>query len=236
MRKLIALSVFWLSTACVATDVGNPQTDEENESEVQLEAFEEEIRNALMLDDGIELTHAWVATERVSFEGCDTESETESETQDELEYRVPSVTDLLSGTTFPAPIVVRERVASVCSLELEVRPLTAQELPQGAPADLAGHSMVVRGHRKDGNPFVVHATVTESFELEGDIDLLGRNQFVVGFAVNGWITQSQIASLSGDPILIDSSTHEDVYDAFSDTVVDSLRLFRDEVGTTPIAR
>ncbi len=256
-RRLLVLSV--AMTGCVATDVGNPQTNEpvvSTEAVVRIEAFEESLPNALTLQDGVVLTHAWLATSRVHLRSCDAEDppevnnapdgtvnnatngDTTGADGDDLDVESLNVTDLLSGTSFPNALAVGGTGRSFCGFEVEVRPLEDGEVPAGAPPELAGYSMLVRGLRKDGNPFVVRATLDATMELDGQILLSADspNELVLGFAVNGWVTQGDLAALIGDPIVIDEASNSELYDAFEDTVVASPRLFRNVVGGAPIAR
>ena len=97
--------------------------------------------------------------------------------------------------------------------------------------------MLVRGHRKDGTQFEVRSTIDETFELEGEIHLdAGRvNQFVVGFAVNGWVKQGDLGLLAGEPIVIDADSNRAVYDRFEDAVAESPRLFVGNTTRRPVA-
>lgn len=235
MFAVLALS------GCVATDVGNPQTEPEVEAEVTLEAFEEELPNALNLDDGIELTHIWVATDRIDLTACesaDSEAELEDESEDApSEFVEPTVTDLLTGTSFPASPILALRGSNHCGFELRARPLLASELPAGAPADVAGASFVVRGLRKDGAPFLLRTTEAHEFELEGDIRLSAdtRRRLSVGFAVNGWVRQADIGPLQGDPIRIDDETNTELLERFEDLVGESMRVFDGALGGVLLA-
>lgn len=226
--------VCFVAFGCVATDVGNPQ-DDPVVSEVRLEAYEETDPRALTFADGLRITHAWIAIDEARFTPC--EVEVEDVDDEELEVEGPVVTDLLSGTSFPGPFRPTGTKTVYCGFELEIRPLDASELPAGAPAELAGASMLVRGLRKDNNPWVVRAEFEDALELEGDVELRTDqiNRLVVGFAVNSWISQGDLSTLSGNPILIDPLTAPDLHDNFVDAVMESPRLFLDRVGGTLIA-
>ena len=222
-------------TGCVATDVGNPQDGDPVVSEIRLEAFEENDPRALTFADGMRITHAWIAIDEARFTPCevvDVDGDDE-----ELQVEGPVVTDLLTGTSFPGPFRPTGTKTVYCGFELDIRPLAASELPIGAPADLADTSMLVRGVRKDENPWVVRAQFEDTLELAGDVELRHDqvNRLVVGFAANTWISHRELSLLSGNPILIDPSVTPDIHDDFVDAVMESPRLFLDRVGGTLIA-
>lgn len=239
-----ALIAICFLASCVATDVGNPQTTDAL-AEVELRAFEEEDPRALTLDDGVEITHIWIAVDEVELAPCEPQVETDpdsdpdsdSDSDDEVEVG-PFVADLVSGTTFPESIRLRETMTDFCAFRFNVAPLEPSELPAAAPPELDGRSVLVRGTLKDGQPFIVQATLDESLELEGEVELdpTRLTPFVLGFAVNGWVTQRQLDGLTGNPILIDSDSTPGIYDAFEDAFVSSPRLFAGEIGGPVVAQ
>lgn len=234
-------------TGCVATDVGNPQTDGQTDvtqGEIEFEAYEAEaLANALMLDDGVELTEAWLVTDRVVLKPCDdsgdtgdTETETDSE---DVEDQLGSITatELLTGTSYPASPLLNLSMADYCGFELRPSATDAAQLPQGAPDELSGLSMLVRGMRKDGTTFEVRSELEDSFDLDGGIHVdSGRvNRLVVGFAVNGWVNQRDLGPLTGEPIIISPDSNPTLYETFEETVSESARLFDGSTTRSPIA-
>lgn len=240
-RAYWCFPVLLWATGCVATDVGNPQ-DEPSDAEIRVVVFEEEpdaAPTALSLSDGVEITHVWMAIDETRFSAtCDdveeaegeTETETESEEDEEVRQRELVVTDLVSGTSFPNPIAVMQPGTSFCAMRLRIRPVSAAELPAGAPAELAGYSMLVRGLRKDGTPFIVYANFDDELELGGEITLRtdAKSPFLIGFAANGWLPHRDLSPLPGDLIRIDAENHTLIYEAFRDAVSASPRLFHDD--------
>lgn len=236
-RHLVTFVALMMASGCVATDVGNPQTDPVDvETEISLEAYvAEPPPNALALPDGVEITHAWVATNEIRFRKCDNDGDDDAD--DTATTTDPFVTDLLTGTSLPGAPGLSEPLATFCHLEFRVLPLDAASLPDGAPPDLAGLSVLVRGTRKDGNPFVLHAKFDEKLDLSGDIALSGDilNRLVVGFAANDWLTQGDLAAFTGNPILLDDETAPEVLDRFRDAFKRSAGLFREATSGTPLA-
>jgi hypothetical protein len=243
-RHLIVFAAFL--SGCVATDVGNPQTEEKTQAEIRLQAYEEEHPAALTLSDEVTITHAWIAIDETTFEHCEDESETESaedesdtdssetDSESEDEYVLLQdavvVSDLISGTSFPDPIRLGQSGTEFCKLSFIIRPVGADELPAGAPEDMIGYSMLVRGTRKDGTPFVVRAGFEEEVEMEGAIRLMSDQPepLFLGFSANTWLPQRQLGALVGDLIEIDIDTNPMVYASFVEAVPSSARLFEDD--------
>lgn len=235
VKYLPTLIAALLGASCVATDVGNPQDEPEVATvELSIVALEDEVPNALVLDDGLTLTHAWVVTKRLRFEACEAAEgeERAEELNERQEWEEVVATDLLSGTSLPRVPRLQQPAGGFCSFEAEVHSVTLAELPAGAPRELAGHSMFVRGLRKDGSPFEVFADFTEQASLEGDLQVpVGSSQWMLGFAVNSWLSQSDVAALEGvPPLRIDDDENSDVLDRFVENARRSIRLGRDVDG------
>lgn len=242
MKRYLLFIAVSIGSGCVATDVGNPQTDEETNAEIHVQAYEEETPSALTLDDELTITHAWMAIDETRLEACDDDEssgeseseseESESEEEGEFEERQRGiiVTDLISGTSFPHPIRLGQAGMVFCSLRLDIRPVGADEAPAGTPSDLRGYSMLVRGHRKDGTPFIVRGGFNEEVELEGEIELMpdAVDSLLLGFAANTWLSQRELGSLVGDVIEIDRESNAEVYRRFVESVPESARLFADD--------
>lgn len=255
--KRYVLTVAAVLSGCVATDVGNPQTDEETSAEIRLQAYEEELPSALTLDDEVTITHAWIAVDATMFKRCEAEtadSETDSESEESGESEAPEtesddeqyvslqeevvVADLVSGTSFPHPIRLGQPGTTFCGLSFDIRPVGADEAPDGTPPDMLGYAMLVRGARKDGTPFIVRGGFERGVELDGDVQLVPESvdPFFLGFAANTWLSQAELGALGGDVIEIDIDQNVEVYESFLEAVPRSARLFEDDGdGTLSVA-
>jgi hypothetical protein len=120
-----------------------------------------------------------------------------------------------------------------CGLVVPLERITA-ELPEGAPAELADHSIVVRGERADGVAFTLAYPEQDELELTGvsgdfDLEADGKGLLLL-FDVSVWMNgvDLQAAALSTDgTIRIDVQNNPELREAFETNVECALQLYRD---------
>jgi hypothetical protein len=125
---------------------------------------------------------------------------------------------------------------SYCGLMVPLEQVTA-ELPDGAPAEIGDHSIVVRGERADGVAFTLAYPEQDELELigvGGDFDLEADGEgLLLLFDVSVWMqgVNLQLAALSPDnTIHIDAQNNTGLLDAFEINVECALQLYRDLDG------
>lgn len=223
----ILLAIMLLAPSCVGTDVGNPQ-DEPTQVELDFTGYAETQSGALVLESNARIDTAWVVLSQFRFRNVD-----DCETED-LPYDVtePVVVDLLADEpTYLSPVFAKP-AGEYCKLDVGFATVDAEALPDSAPAGLAGVSVLVEGVRADGVEFRIEAGVDDDFELKGalhDFELVGEQNLIVAFALDGWLNESQLDKIDGqDPIVISETQNAELMGSFRSSVKRSARLFRDE--------
>jgi len=214
-----------LAAACTGTDVGNGR------SVVELQSFGYEAKavttRSLVLGSGTRIDQALVAIERVRLSpGTDCEEGPTSE----IDAEGPFVSDLVGVGFLATPPRFEVDTGSYCALELAFHKLDAVGTT-GAPAELVGLSMLVRGVRADGVAFEIRSERGEEFELgaSGGAFALGEGvqPLILAYELSSWIEAVDLDSLSGDPVVVSPEENSERLDAFEQAVEDSARLFED---------
>ena len=230
MKRITVLTLLLLifaAPSCVVTDVGNP---EEDKSDVTLDfsGYAQTQTSALTLSSEVEIDTAWLVLSQFRFlseEECDAEDGRFDATQ-------PVVIDLLADEpTYTSPMFTKPS-GEYCKLDVGFASVQADALPQRAPAELAGLSVLVEGARADGVEFRIEATFDDLFHLNGLIQSFklepGEQHLILGFALDEWINEAKLGAIRGeDLIVITSETHPEMLADFSASVKRSAELFRD---------
>lgn len=170
---------------------------------------------------------AWVSIGDVRFvraSECDAPGETE------IDIPGPIVAELAGE---PSVIEFELGGADYCRVRVPLS-RTRAPLPTGAPAEMLDHSLLVRGERADGTPFLLLSRI----EREADVRSRGepfdlgeaRRAVVLAFDVARWLTGVDLdgAEVGADGVIrIDERTNDAQLDAFEANVDAALRLFRD---------
>lgn len=227
-RWLVAFAVL-LASSCGpkgGTDVGNGAT-----VTFDLSGYEEPTGSsaqALTLTSGTRVDEVWVAVERFQLEGGDC---TGAETGD-VDVEGPIVRNLIA----PGAGIGQQGLAEVepgpyCRLRLELHEVALEELPMGAPTELSGASILIRGVRADGVSFTVRSRQGVEFRLDaknGSFEISGDEDFFVGFELGALLASLDLGSLGPGAIVIDEDTNTERLEPFNDTLKTAARLFRDE--------
>jgi hypothetical protein len=127
---------------------------------------------------------------------------------------------------------------SYCAFELPLRRSSGRNA--GAPSELRGASIVIRGRRADGVSFVLRSRLDSELllranELEGFTIARGTT-WIVGVDVNRWMTGVDLSSaeISSDgserKVRIDESANSELLAVFNANVAAGVGLFNDRNG------
>lgn len=208
------------------TDVGNGATVSFN-----LKGFERApsaSTKSLKLASGDTIDEVWIAVERLRL----TPGTTCEESNDPVQAEGPLVADLLAqGLVGIDPPEAMVKAGDYCRLQLDLHELQADERPSGAPADLVGAALLMRGTRADGVPFMVKTKTSVEFRLRAKdtaFHIEGGVPFIIGFELSSMVASLDLGTLTGPSIVIDEATNTDRLDAFNEALKTSPRLFVDE--------
>jgi hypothetical protein len=208
------------------TDVGNGRAT----LELQVRAYEGAlVARSQNLSDGARIDELWMVMGRLRLRaGTDTECE---DSDDAVDIEGPVVIDLLGESSPQSPLRIEGAAGTYCRLRLAFSPVPPDEVPAGAPADLADMSIVMRGVRADGTAFEVLSDVADEYRLdskEGGFELPeGVTPMLLAYELGEWMTALDLDALSGDPIRVDKTDNPEALEAFEAAVKRSARLFRD---------
>jgi hypothetical protein len=146
-----------------------------------------------------------------------------------------------------ARVTVEVSPGGYCGLVVPLHTATpGAELPEDAPSELAGHSIVLRGERADGTPFVLTHPEQDELELASDDGEFAvapdGPRLLLSFDAAIWMRGVDLDSAQvGDDgtIRIDGSTNRALLDAFELNLECSLELYEDgdddgEVGSDDV--
>lgn len=225
--------VLFLLTGCVVTEVGNPQTEPDDERDVEIgftgwgsDGAVSVMREAVALESGVTIAQAWLA-----FTDAEVRSaESDCETAEADRINQPLVVELISRREFPGPIQLQPGADVICRVELEAGAISTP--PEGTPGELTAYSLLIRGTNASGVAFEVRTVVDEDFRVDGPLPAESeRTPFLIVFDLNDWLESDELEA-DGDEelVVIDESTRPDVVDALRERIESSAELLRDEGG------
>lgn len=230
-RSLAALSLLSLSSGMFScgprggTDVGNGF-----DVKLNLKAYEAPTTTpaGVTLADGVVVDALFMTASRFRLQpGTDC-----STIDTGVDVEGPLVADLAGKGFLGGEPVFAVETDKFCRLRLQFDELDASALPDGAPPELAGLSILLEGHRADGTPFVVRSRMTGELRLgasAGAFPLPTKDQgLIVGVEIARAIDELDLDTLSGNPIEIDDTSNVDRLQAFEEAVKTATSLFRDE--------
>ncbi len=213
LASLLALAPL----ACEGTEVGNP-------FHLGLAAYN------VMPAAGITVDQAWLVVDRVRFRPtADCEGDADIERTDQLAI------DIRTGVIPPALRELAGTSSSYCRIELRWKGLDGA-VPAGAPAELAGASVVVVGTRGDGKRFVIRSTRSDELKLRArgaGIGVGGITALFAGFDLTAWLSGIDLATATvgaDDVVRLDDTNNLALRDLFDDNVAAAAKLFADRDG------
>jgi hypothetical protein len=225
MRTRSALLALLLSAlGCAGTETGNPSITGQLALDAHSSAPERvSLRGA---SAPVVIDEAWLSIAAVTLlEGSDCSDRTRRRASGALgsaDHAVPG--------------------AAVTTLELDageycavgVTFSRASSLPTGAPSELEGHSLVLKGTLSDGAPFILAGRVdTElrALAVEGSFTLeRGQAALFIGFDVARWFENVDFAGAESDndgSIVIDEQNNPELLANFEAALSSGIEIYRD---------
>jgi hypothetical protein len=207
------------------TDVGNGA-----QVTLDLSGYEKEMGTAqgLVLSTGERVDGVWIVVDGFRL----SEAATCDVSDDPVDIEGPYVANLIDGGVLGDPPETAVDAGRYCRLRLEVHDIDADDLPEGAPEDLGGYSLLVEGARADGVPFMVRTKKRFEFRLDAKNSSFelrnGENPLFIGFDIAPWLEALELDALDGPSIVVDDQTDPSRIAAFDQALRASARLFRDE--------
>lgn len=208
------------------TDVGNGATVSFN-----VRGYEEPAMSgaqSLTLENGVQLDAVWVAIDQFRLQrgaGC-----TGADSPD-VDFEGPAVADLLDAGVVGGLPQFDVEGGEYCRLRVNLHDVAAEELPPGAPPELAGSSVVVIGRRADGVPFTIRTAQRMELRLDAvgsPFELAGEEPLILGFDLRALIDSVELDTFTGPSILIDATNTPSVIAQFDQAVRTGASLFRDD--------
>lgn len=228
-RVLIALIISLWALNCVGTDVGNPVRSAP-QMHLEFSVFDDTAPEALTLENGLEIDEAWMVFTRLRLRHADPCDEDQ-----DLFMREPIVADLLNPESVFGTEELFYGSGQFCQFGLEFDSIDANELREGAPAELGEHSILIRGRRADGTAFELRSDFSDRLRLDAENGAFRLEEdpesLEVAFAANSWFDVTALDAIESevDLILIDDENHVALLDHFEAAVKPSARLFRKNV-------
>jgi hypothetical protein len=152
----------------------------------------------------------------------------------------PIVAELISGRAAGIDEPMAVRPDRYCRLEYS--PRRAEGSNDGAPAELRGHAVLVRGRREDGVRFVIRSRKREVVQLlarnpDGFSILAGRQRLVFSVDLGRWLEGIDLTPLvpgrgKNGVIRIDESSHRDLLRVFEGNLLAGISLCRGDGGSS----
>lgn len=126
---------------------------------------------------------------------------------EEIEIRGPFIFNLLTGESFPDIGTIEIPSGIVKEIEIKIDDVEEDEtLPDGVPADLAGHTLLVEGTFTDGDaatPFSLLLDFDEEVEFENldgieVSEVVDINAIIISFDVSSWLSGVDMAACVAD--------------------------------------
>lgn len=228
-RVVSALVV--VGASCTGTEVGNPVAEPVS---VSLTARSSQGNIALISgsdeDAGgstIVVEQVWVSLGDARFvidEDCSAQRAAERVVVDG-----PFIADLAQG---PTALAERLPQGEYCSVRVSLERAPATDA--GAPNALAGHSVLLRGHRADGTPVVIRSRDKPDFVLRGRAQSFriedAHHALFLAFDAAAWLEGVGIETATPNAqgeIVIEPGTEDARLRTFETNVKRSLSLFKD---------
>lgn len=207
----------------VITDVGNPPLDEGE----FMATLHMELRQAP--EPLVRVESAWVMGER--FRLIDSQACSEEAPVDHAESYMFKVMERQAEA-----LEFRKKRGSFCQLGLSLDPVHAQKLPAGAPLELTGASVVMRGERvSDGAPLRVVLRSADRLKLEavgGSFSLTQREaaDMTISFDTSLWWDEQLLEEAVVEPtgeLWVDSEHNKELHDALLASMRSGAELYLD---------
>lgn len=189
---------------------------------------------AITLQSGATVSDFWIAVGSFRLQGG---AQCGANDEGKLVFGGPIIANLAQADAAPGktePLTIP--AGPQCRLRVDLEPVGPGLLPTGAPANLEGAVLYVRGERADGVPFIVRSSKVvdlrlearggAGFELDGDVE--APQALVVAFDMEDAITELELDELEPEPIMIDEKSNVSRLAAFENALHRSVSLFEDD--------
>ncbi len=228
-RAVSALVV--VGASCTGTEVGNPVAEPIS---VSLTARSSQSNVALVSEgdedagsSAIVIEQIWVSLGDARFvidDDCSAQQAARP-----LVVDGPFVADLAMG---PSTLAERLPQGEYCSVRVSLERAPAPD--GGAPSALAGHSVLLRGHRADGTPVVIRSRDKPDFVLRGRNEAFrveeAQHALFLAFDAAAWLEGVGIETATPNAqgqIVIEPGTEDGRLRTFETNLKRSLALFKD---------
>lgn len=238
LRRLAAVNLSVMALVSCGprggTDVGNGAT-----VTFDMRGFEEkpEPKGAgeskpmsLHLSTGDRVDELWVVVDRFKLR-ADGKCAGEEEPTEPVDARGPFVAEVLSTGIVGALPEATVPEGAYCRFEMSLHALKVEEAPASAPAELIGATVLMRGERADGTPFVVRSAKGANFKLnavEEPFTVSDGTPFFLGVEMSSLVAALDLDSLDGAEIVVDDTSNEDRLADFEGALKSAVRLFEDQ--------
>lgn len=182
MTRRIAVLTLVLAACAGGSETGNPVAPPTRLS-LGLYSSAAEVAGFSSGTAGTVIDEAWVSFgELVFLEGDDCAMGGDFDTT------VPTL--LVADLATPIEISVAAAEGNYCYMIVPLQRNTQGALPEGAPEELRDHSVVLRGRRQDGTPFILMHPERDELELvplDGELPLHSGNRLLAWFDVAVWM-------------------------------------------------
>jgi hypothetical protein len=190
----------------------------------------------------VSLDQAWIAIKEIEFEESEVAGESESEdSNDSTEFKGPYVIDLLSDS--PSPIDTSS-IASKMYKRLKMKLHEVEDLPVGAPEEMQGRSILLKGF-VGVHAFTYKPKDSTEFEISGPNGVTpdATANLLVNFRFSEMIAKIDMSAITADTEISDEHrvpasnpcpsidpSAEDLFKCFREGIEQSARMGKDDDG------
>jgi hypothetical protein len=226
----IAAVVVAASASCTGTEVGNPVAEPVSVS-LTARSSSGDVALAFEGDDdagtgSMVIEELWVSLGDARFVIDD---DCSAQRDNRVVLDGPFIADLAEG---PSALAERLPQGSYCSVRVSLERAPASDA--GVPDALAGHSVLLRGHRADGVPVVIRSRDMPDFVLRGRGQAFriedAQNALFLAFDAAAWLEGVELDMATpnaGGQIVIEPGFEDARLRAFEANIKRSLALFKD---------
>ena len=186
---------------------------------------------SLTLGSGDVVDELWIAVEQFQVRKGANCSDSDDENGEEPVAQGPFIAEVIEGGIVGGLPSGMLDPGAYCRVRLDLHELEKDEVPAGAPAELAGATVFMRGTRADGVPFTVTSKQSFEFRLdakEDSFEVVDGRPFFVGIELGALVAALELDTLSGATLIVDPENNTPELQAFEKALREASRLFEDK--------